>query len=209
MQACSLKCCWRAPSPAPGGVRGVNRHARFAPQATFPAWRANGGMLPKFTVNYGKLRWFCCGARELVIAGPPRGQDSNTSGTALILLPLPERFRNWERDRLGRSGRRPAGQPHPSHHLVASSIRKGFRPEAENRERDAPAPRKQLNRSGPGRNIWRTVLALRTSVRQIQSCVFPPRGVKFSTLMQACAPLCTIKNAWPGVLPQAGRVGEH
>ena len=158
---------------------------------------------------YGKLRWFCCGARELVIAGPPRGQDSNTSGTALILLPLPERFRNWERDRLGRSGRRPAGQPHPSHHLVASSIRKGFRPEAENRERDAPAPRKQLNRSGPGRNIWRTVLALRTSVRQIQSCVFPPRGVKFSTLMQACAPLCTIKNAWPGVLPQAGRVGEH
>ena len=32
-QACSLKCCWRGPSPAPGGARGVNRHARFAPQA--------------------------------------------------------------------------------------------------------------------------------------------------------------------------------
>jgi hypothetical protein len=30
-QACSLKGCWRGPSPAPGGVRGVNRHARFAP----------------------------------------------------------------------------------------------------------------------------------------------------------------------------------
>ena len=30
-QACSLKCCWRGPSPAPGGVSGANRHARCAP----------------------------------------------------------------------------------------------------------------------------------------------------------------------------------
>src|SRR5208282_4539078 len=54
------------PVPAPGGGCGVNRHARLA---------GNGGVLPKFTVNYGKLRqitpnygksrWFCCGASGL------------------------------------------------------------------------------------------------------------------------------------------------
>ena len=52
-----------------------------------------------------------------------------------------------ERDRLGRSGWRPASQshrPYRSHHSVGlHAWRKCFRPEAENGGRDARAP--QLN----------------------------------------------------------------
>jgi hypothetical protein len=44
------------PVPAPGGVRAANRHARCAPQAIFARLAGNWDVLPKFTVNYGKLR---------------------------------------------------------------------------------------------------------------------------------------------------------
>jgi hypothetical protein len=66
-------------------------------------------------------------------------------------IPKPERFsENWERDRLGRSGWRPAGQSHTREKLPFGRFaqRRYFRPEAENGERDARAPMDQLNRSG-------------------------------------------------------------
>jgi hypothetical protein len=37
-------------------VRAANRHARCAPQAIFARLAGNWDVLPKFTVNYGKLR---------------------------------------------------------------------------------------------------------------------------------------------------------
>jgi hypothetical protein len=56
---------------------------------------------------------------------------------------------NWERDRLGRSGWRPAGRlPREEISLGGFALRRYFRSEAENGERDARAPLDQLNRSG-------------------------------------------------------------
>jgi hypothetical protein len=62
-----------------------------------------------------------CALRRTVPPWPGYG------GTSLNPLPPPERFiRNWERDSPGRSGRRPAGQPHPRHQLVGSSTPQRF-----------------------------------------------------------------------------------
>jgi hypothetical protein len=56
-QACSLKGCWRGPFCTGRGARGVNRHARCAPQAIF------SGLLGRGVVFCTKLRLFApsCG----------------------------------------------------------------------------------------------------------------------------------------------------